>query len=357
MTAANTRTRRRRHEKKYSAGPLPPCSSPWPWWWAWPFTWCAWRTTAAPGPRISPAARPPAPSSTATASRSTLPTARAIPSPRVYLLRLLPLIGDTRGNVATGALRQFRDRLTGYSFVSGASSGKTVQLTVDSALNAAALQRPGGRSGAVMLMDYTTGEILCMVSTPADDPASPSESPAEGTYINKAIGASFVPGSVYKLVTLAAAIDNMPDPLRAQLLVRRQRGSCRASRSTARARTASKISSRPWPTPATAPSARSRWELGYGTLKDYAGRSGLHRGAHARRHGRQAREHRLGAGGHGHRPRLDGHRPAQRPRLPLRNAALCGGHRQRRAASMSPRCWATASSTGPRASSARRRRG
>ena len=121
------------------------------------------------------------------------------------------LIGDTRGNVATGALRQFRDRLTGYSFVSGASSGKTVQLTVDSALNAAAYSALAGRSGAVMLMDYTTGEILCMVSTPADDPASPSENPAEGTYINKAIGASFVPGSVYKLVTLAAAIDNMPD--------------------------------------------------------------------------------------------------------------------------------------------------
>ena len=119
--------------------------------------------------------------------------------------------GDTRGNVATGALRQFRDSLMGYSFVSGTSSGKTLRLTVDSSLNAVAYEALAGRDGTAILLDYTTGEILCMVSTPADDPQNPSAEPADGTYINKAIGASFVPGSVYKLVTLAAAIDNIPD--------------------------------------------------------------------------------------------------------------------------------------------------
>ena len=62
-----------------------------------------------------------------------------------------------------------------------------------------------------MLMNYQTGEILCMVSAPADDPANPSGNPADGTYINKCLSASFVPGSVFKLVTLAAAIENMPD--------------------------------------------------------------------------------------------------------------------------------------------------
>lgn len=121
------------------------------------------------------------------------------------------LLGDTRGNVATGALRQFRDSLMGYSFVSGTSSGRTLQLTVDSSLNAAAYNALAGHNGTAILLDYTTGEILCMVSTPADDPENPSSEPADGTYINKAIGASFVPGSVYKLVTLAAAIENIPD--------------------------------------------------------------------------------------------------------------------------------------------------
>ncbi len=121
------------------------------------------------------------------------------------------LIGDATGNVRTGALRQFRDRLTGYSFISGSSSGKTLQLTLSSRLNTVAYNALAGRSGAVMLMNYATGEILCMVSTPADDPANPSASPAEGTYINKCLSAGFVPGSVFKLVTLAAAIENIPD--------------------------------------------------------------------------------------------------------------------------------------------------
>ena len=121
------------------------------------------------------------------------------------------LIGDANGNVRTGALRQFRDMLSGYSFINGTSSGKTLQITVDSSLNAVAYNALAGRNGAVMLMDYTTGEILCMVSTPADDPQNPSESPADGTYINKCLSASFVPGSVFKLVTLAAAIENIPD--------------------------------------------------------------------------------------------------------------------------------------------------
>ena len=121
------------------------------------------------------------------------------------------LIGDANGNVRTGALRQFRDMLSGYSFINGTSSGKTLQITVDSSLNAVAYNALAGRNGAVMLMDYTTGEILCMVSTPADDPQNPSETPADGTYINKCLSASFVPGSVFKLVTLAAAIENIPD--------------------------------------------------------------------------------------------------------------------------------------------------
>ncbi len=121
------------------------------------------------------------------------------------------LLGDPNGNVRTGALRQFRDRLAGYSFVEGATSGKTISLSVDSPLNVTAYSALAGRNGAVMLMDYTTGEVLCMVSSPGDDPENPSSEPADGTYLNKCLSSSFTPGSVFKLVTLAAAIDNIPD--------------------------------------------------------------------------------------------------------------------------------------------------
>lgn len=121
------------------------------------------------------------------------------------------LLGDGAGNVGTGAVRQFRDELSGYHFVTGTSKGKTLRLTVDAALNVTAYSALAGRSGAVMVMDYTTGEILCMVSSPSMDPENPTGDPAEGTYLNKCLSSVFVPGSVFKLVTLTAAVEKIDD--------------------------------------------------------------------------------------------------------------------------------------------------
>ena len=53
-----------------------------------------------------------------------------------------------------------------------------------------------------------------MVSSPSYDPNNPPDVSLpqyEGVYLNRALGATFAPGSVFKLVTLAAAIENMPD--------------------------------------------------------------------------------------------------------------------------------------------------
>jgi cell division protein FtsI/penicillin-binding protein 2 len=121
------------------------------------------------------------------------------------------LIGDLNGSVGTGVLHQFSDRLSGYNFVTGTSKSRTLSLTVDAKLNLTAYSALGGRSGAVMVMNYKTGEVLCMTSSPADDPANPSTAPADGTYLNKCLSSSFTPGSIYKLITLAAAIENIPD--------------------------------------------------------------------------------------------------------------------------------------------------
>ncbi|HBR08698.1 MAG TPA: penicillin-binding protein [Clostridiales bacterium] len=121
------------------------------------------------------------------------------------------LIGDVSGNVGTGAIGQFRDKLSGYNFITGMSSGQTLRLTVDASLNIKAYAALAGRNGAVIVMNYKTGEILCMVSAPSMDPANPGNNPADGTYLNKAVSAAFVPGSVFKLVTLTAAIENIDD--------------------------------------------------------------------------------------------------------------------------------------------------
>ena len=132
----------------------------------------------------------------------------------------LHTVGDRAGNIGTGALRVFASDLIGYNFFTGAYSrdgeGNTVALTIDSGLNLAAYKALDGRRGAVMVMDYTTGEILCMVSNPAFDPVEPPKNidgnPAyEGVYLNRAISAVYTPGSVFKLLTAAAAIEKIPD--------------------------------------------------------------------------------------------------------------------------------------------------
>ena len=122
-------------------------------------------------------------------------------------------VGDMSGNIGTGAITRFAGRLAGFDYINGTtkSTGKTVKMTLDSALNVTAYNAMNGRSGAVLVSNYKTGEILCMVSTPSQDPANPSKSPAEGTYLNKCISASLTPGSTFKLITLTAAIENVKD--------------------------------------------------------------------------------------------------------------------------------------------------
>ncbi len=130
----------------------------------------------------------------------------------------LHAVGDWQGNIGTGALSAFNFKLAGYDMLNGVASlnsaGGTAKLSVDSKLNVAALSALGNRRGAVLLENYKTGEILCMLSTPTYDPANPpdlSQPAYEGAYLNRCLSSTFTPGSVFKLVTLAAAIENRPD--------------------------------------------------------------------------------------------------------------------------------------------------
>ncbi len=130
----------------------------------------------------------------------------------------LHAVGDFGGHFGTGALTVFDDKLAGYDFFSGVTSfkneGATVRLSIDSKLNAAAYNALAGRRGAVLVSNYKTGEILCMVSTPSYDPNNTpdvSQPAYEGVYLNRTLSSTYTPGSVFKLVTLAAAIENLPD--------------------------------------------------------------------------------------------------------------------------------------------------
>ena len=64
--------------------------------------------------------------------------------------------------------------------------------------------------------NYDSGEILCMVSAPSYDPLNvPADIETsdryKGAYLNRFLSSAFTPGSVYKTVTLAAALEEIPD--------------------------------------------------------------------------------------------------------------------------------------------------
>lgn len=131
----------------------------------------------------------------------------------------LHAVGDLQGNIGTGALNAFADELTGYSLLNGAfgaERGGSLYLTLDARYNYEAYQALNGHAGTVAVYNYKTGEILCMVSAPSYDPLNvPSDLETneryEGAYLNRFLSSTFTPGSVYKTVTLTAALEEIPD--------------------------------------------------------------------------------------------------------------------------------------------------
>ncbi|NCE64170.1 penicillin-binding protein [Pseudoflavonifractor sp. 524-17] len=132
----------------------------------------------------------------------------------------LHAVGDPAGNIGTGALVAFASKLSGYHLITGAYSpfgaGSDLYLTLDARYNYIAYQALGGKKGAVGVYNYKTGEILCMVSAPTFDPLSPpviedGDAQYEGVYLNRFLSGTFVPGSIFKTVTLTAAAEQLPD--------------------------------------------------------------------------------------------------------------------------------------------------
>lgn len=98
--------------------------------------------------------------------------------------------------------------------------GNTVRTTLDSDLQKTAYEALGGRKGSVVALDPNTGEILAMVSSPGFDSNdldavmekvnTDSEYAKDAPLINRAINGKYAPGSTFKIVTLASALDNIP---------------------------------------------------------------------------------------------------------------------------------------------------
>ena len=131
-------------------------------------------------------------------------------------------VGDKNGYISTGIQLVYRPQLVGYNPIfgvttmTGGTSGGNISLTIDSSLCESALELMGSRKGAVLIYDYTTGDILCKVSTPAFDPENIPEDietndQYKGAYLDRTISSSFTPGSTFKVVTAASAIEHFSD--------------------------------------------------------------------------------------------------------------------------------------------------
>jgi len=133
----------------------------------------------------------------------------------------LHVVGDDEGFISTGAQTAFRARLTGYNLVNGLYGNDTnkdynLQLTIDAELSKTALNAIGSYKGTIGVYNYSTGEILCAVSTPTYDIANKPDIDTdddswEGVYTNRFFSGSFTPGSTFKIITSACALTNVSD--------------------------------------------------------------------------------------------------------------------------------------------------
>lgn len=70
-----------------------------------------------------------------------------------------------------------------------------------------AVRRHGADGGSVVIMEPKTGAIIAMCSYPDYDPNNYQDTKSSKTYRNPAIYDNYEPGSTFKVITLAAALD------------------------------------------------------------------------------------------------------------------------------------------------------
>lgn len=130
-------------------------------------------------------------------------------------------LGDRQGSIQAGAVGSYAAIMSGYDKVNGlydfSGSGGVEKLTLSARVQNAALTALNGRKGTVGIYNYKTGEILCAVTSPTYDPDNvpdiegDTSGKFDGVYLNRFLQSSYVPGSIFKVVTTAAALECVPD--------------------------------------------------------------------------------------------------------------------------------------------------
>lgn len=132
-------------------------------------------------------------------------------------------LGDRNGFISAGAISHYAGAMSGFDPVNGvydsSGLGGKAKLTLSSRIQDAAYAALSGQRGTIAVYNYKTGEILCAVTAPSYDPdlvpdiAGDTTGKYEGVYLNRFLQSAYPPGSVFKVVTTAAALECVPDIL------------------------------------------------------------------------------------------------------------------------------------------------
>ena len=129
-------------------------------------------------------------------------------------------LGDKKGFINASTVSTYAASMVGYDRINGvynaSDEGGNARLTLSAKVQNAALEAMGNRKGTVGVYNYKTGEILCALTTPTYDPenvpdiAGDTTGAYDGVYLNRFMQSAYVPGSIFKIVTLSAALDCVP---------------------------------------------------------------------------------------------------------------------------------------------------
>ena len=138
------------------------------------------------------------------------------------------ILGDSQGQVSNGVetfqtsyLYGFRTSLSERisTLLSGETRrGDNVTLTIDSQLCTEIVQYfnnhslTQGKKGAAVVMNYKTGELIALISLPNFDPMNITDATradAGQPFWNRATQSVYPPGSSFKIITTASALENI----------------------------------------------------------------------------------------------------------------------------------------------------
>lgn len=125
-------------------------------------------------------------------------------------------IENTQNDTLTGS-KDYSSWQNALNSLAGISEpGNSVQLTIDSRIQRAAEQALAGRVGAIVALDPRSGAVLAWASAPTFDntniqaaiEAANAGGGADTSMYDRATLALYTPGSTFKVLTLASALEN-----------------------------------------------------------------------------------------------------------------------------------------------------